>query len=67
MLIPKLSAIVNAGETGFAQADFATVCPRCNTFVTREALGVAKFIKDIVLDPNDKAHLRVHGKGVYLS
>ncbi|KAF9779250.1 hypothetical protein BJ322DRAFT_450903 [Thelephora terrestris] len=58
--------IVNAEKTGFAQTDFATVCPRCNAFITREALGVAKFIKDIILDPNDRAHVGMHGKGVYL-
>ena len=57
---------VNVEGTGFAQADFVTVCPRCNTLITREALGVAKFIKDIVLDPNDSAHFEMHGKGVYL-
>src|SRR6266478_6136128 len=60
-------AFVNTGDTGFAQAEFITVCPRCETLVTRESLGVAKFIRDIILDPDDRSHVEMHGKGVYLS
>lgn len=54
-------------KTGFAQTGFATVCPQCDLYITRETLGVGKFIKDIVLDPNEKAHRDMYGKGVYLS
>lgn len=57
---------MNTEDTGFAQADFITVCPHCDTLVTRESLGVAKFIRDLVLDPNDNSHVQMHGKGVYL-
>ena len=60
-------AFVNTEETGFAQPDFISVCPHCETLVTRETLGVAKFIRDIVLDLKDPSHVQMHGKGVYLS
>jgi len=63
---PEL-AFVNTEDMGFAQPEFITVCPRCETLVTRESLGVAKFIRDIVLDPNDTSHVQMHGKGVYLA
>ena len=59
-------AFVNTEDTGFAQPDFISVCPHCETLVTRETLGVAKFIRDIVLDLNDQSHIQMHGKGVYL-
>lgn len=62
----SLPALVNAQETGFAQVDFTTVCPHCNVLITRETMGVSKFIKDIILDPKDNAHVQIHGKGVYL-
>lgn len=57
---------MNADDTGFAQGDFTSVCPRCDTLITREALAVAKFIRDIVLDPKNSTHVDMHGKGVYL-
>lgn len=57
---------MNAEHTGFAQADFATVCPNCDALITREILGVAKFVGDIILDYNDKNHVDTAGKGVYL-
>ena len=60
-------ALVNTEDTGFAQKDFITVCPHCETLVTRETLGVAKFIRDIVLDQDDPSHVQMHGKGVYLA
>ena len=43
------------------------VCVHCDTLVARESLGVAKFIKDLALDPNDRYHVQLHGKGVYLA
>lgn len=57
---------MNAEESGFAQVEFATVCPHCDTLITRGALGVAKFIGDIIVDPKDKTHLDMLGKAVYL-
>ena len=52
--------------TGFAQEDFATACPHCDALITRWTMAVAKFIKDIILDPKDSTHVQMHGKGVYL-
>ena len=63
---PEL-AFVNTEDMGFAQPEFVTVCPHCETLVTRESLGVSKFIRDIVLDPGDRSHVQMHGKGVYLA
>lgn len=65
-LTQKLPAYLNAGNTGFAQADFNVVCGDCSSVVTREKLGVAKFTRDAVLDPDNPRHVDVHGKAVYL-
>ncbi|KAF9646512.1 hypothetical protein BDM02DRAFT_3008899 [Thelephora ganbajun] len=63
---PINTSFVNTEETGIAQVEFITVCPHCDTLVTRESLGVAKFIRDIILNPDDKTHVQMYGKGVYL-
>lgn len=61
-----LPAFLNAGKTGFAQAGFNATCENCQSSVTRERLGVAKFTRDAVLDPDDPTHAGVRGKAVYL-
>lgn len=58
---------MNAEGTGFAQPEFIAVCVYCDALVTRESLGVAKFIRDFVLDPNVPYHVQLHGRGVYLA
>lgn len=65
-LTGTLPAFLNAGKTGFAQTAFNVVCGDCSALATREKLGVAKFTRDAVLDPDDPAHISAHGKAVYL-
>lgn len=57
---------MNAGNTGFAQAGFNATCWNCRFLITREALGVAKFTRDAVLDPDDPIHIDIYGNAVYL-
>ena len=65
-LTSGITAFLNAEKTGFAQAEFSVRCESCQSWVTREKLGVAKFARDAVLDPDDSNDLNVHGKAVYL-
>ena len=62
----ELLAFLNTGKTGFAQAEFNVTCGNCQSSVTRERLGVAKFTRDAVLDPDDPNHVDIYGKSVYL-
>ncbi|KAF9786260.1 hypothetical protein BJ322DRAFT_775798 [Thelephora terrestris] len=63
---PVSVPFLNAGKSGFAQTDFNVVCGDCSSLATREKLGVAKFTRDAVLDPDDPAHISAYGKAVYL-
>ena len=56
---------MNSKKTGFAQTGFEATCGNCRSSVTRERLGVAKFTKDAVLDPDNPAHVDVYGNAVY--
>jgi hypothetical protein len=47
------TAYLGAEQTGFAQRHFAYVCESCQFFVTREALAVAKFVNDLMKDPEN--------------
>lgn len=58
---------MNAGKTGYAQKDFNVVCGDCSALATQEKLGVAKFTRDAVLDPENPADVEAYGKAVYLA
>ncbi|KAF9644170.1 hypothetical protein BDM02DRAFT_3175056, partial [Thelephora ganbajun] len=63
---PVTVPFLNAEKTGFAQAEFNATCGNCDSPITRERLGVAKFTRDAVLDPEDSNHTDVYGKAIYL-
>lgn len=63
----KTSVFVNTEDTGFVQPGFVTVCADCDALVTRESLGVTKFIRNLVLDPSGRYHVQLHGDEVYLA
>ena len=43
-------------------------CPGtgCERMITKETLGVAKFARELVLDPDDPGDIARYGNGVYL-
>lgn len=56
----------DTGRTGYAQKGFFINCGACNFRITRETLAVAKFARDLVLDPNSPSDFFVFKCAVYL-
>jgi hypothetical protein len=56
----------DTGGTGYAQKGFVINCSACNFHITRQTLAVAKFARDLVLDPNDPSDSFLFKCAVYL-
>ncbi|KAI0954512.1 hypothetical protein AcW1_006386 [Taiwanofungus camphoratus] len=56
---PRSAFLTDAG-TGYAQPAFTVVCEQCKFVITKEKLGVAKLVRDVVRD-------REVGHGAYLA
>ena len=54
------------GKTGLAQEGFTCACSTCGFVVTRESLGVSKFVCDLVKDPKNVNDVNQFGDAVYL-
>lgn len=54
------SAFLTDAGTGYAQPAFTVVCEQCKFVITKEKLGVAKLVRDVVRD-------REVGHGAYLA
>lgn len=67
-LIVLSPALINDDGTGYLQQDIAIQCPGtgCRRIITKETLGVAKFARDLVLDPYDPSDIAKYGNGVDL-
>ena len=63
-----MTALIDDEGTGYLQQDFTMKCPGtgCERMITKETLGVAKFARDLVLDPDDPDDVARYGTGVYL-
>lgn len=59
-------AFLSPEGTGYSQHLFSAGCQSCKFTVTREALAVLKFARDVVLDPANPADVQTYEKGVYL-
>lgn len=66
--IPRLEQqdFLNCEKEGFAQVKFLARCQKCPRIVTKEELGVGKFIRDAVLNPDHLCDIETHGSAVYL-
>ena len=64
--LPSKAFLSDTGSTGYAQQGFFTNCNACNFRITRETLAVAKFARDLVLDPNNPSDFFLYKCAVYL-
>ena len=64
--LPCKAFLSDTGSTGYAQRSFLVNCGACNFRITREALAVAKFAKDVALDPNNPSDYFLFKCSVYL-
>ncbi|KAF9652239.1 hypothetical protein BDM02DRAFT_3126592 [Thelephora ganbajun] len=62
----RVTSILNAGKADSAQPQFSATCGSCHSPITRKKLGVARFTRDVVLDPDDPIHAGVYQKVVWL-
>ena len=60
-------AFINRNGTGYLQQDFAVKCYNCGLVITKQTLGVAKFARDLVIDPDSPSDSRTYGQGVFMA
>ncbi|OBZ74115.1 hypothetical protein A0H81_06465 [Grifola frondosa] len=58
---------LNETASGYAQSKFSAVCEGCKFEITKQNLGLAKFVADLVKDPADPQDKSQYGFGVYLA
>ena len=61
-----LTAYLAPGKIGLAQEGFICACNKCGFVVTREILGVSKFVCDLVKDPKNVNDVVQFRDAVYL-
>ena len=49
------------------QHDSWVRCAACDLTITKEVLGLAKFARDLVIDPQDQGDVKAYGNGVYMA
>ena len=63
---PSKAFLSDVGNTGYAQIGFFINCDACSFRITRETLAVAKFARDLALDPNNPSDFFLFKCAAYL-
>ena len=63
---PSTLAYLTEGKTGYAERMFTHTCKHCSFLIDRNKLAVAKFARDIVMDPTNTRDAERYGNAVYL-
>ena len=61
-----LPAYLTEKKTGYAERMFAHTCEHCSFVIDRNKLAVAKFARDLVMDPTNTRDIEKYGSAVYL-
>ncbi|OBZ73587.1 hypothetical protein A0H81_06345 [Grifola frondosa] len=60
-------ACLQEDGSGYVQRGFKVTCGKCSLQVTKEKLGIAKFVRDLCKDPRDDRDVAEYGDNVYLA
>lgn len=59
-------AYLTEGQSGYAERMFTHTCKHCSFSIDRSKLAIAKFVRDLVMDPTNTRDAEKYGNAIYL-